>query len=476
MGPHFLRSSCETNQRGRPKRMLCQDERRLLAENSKNFFLHGLAQPEVETLIDEILLETGKQNRRACIVTARLVVWLVVLMSFYRDHSIVTVFEQLASWMTNFSRSSFRIVSEEAIYHARKRLGVAPLKQLFRSLRPDRSKLPSSFHGLRVFGIDGTHFDIPDTPQNSAVFKRHTSQNRPASFPQVQGLLLSELSTHRTIDALFTPCTSAEILGVPFLLKNLGDGDLLLMDSGLASFKNMKLCSQRNVNFVFRFRSNWKPSIRKVLADGDYIADFKPTAKAKEELGSQPLTLRVLEFRVGRNKKVRLVTDLIDFETFSAIEIARLYHRRWECELIYKELKSQLLVTGRTKTPTHFRSKSPNGILQECWGTLIAHLLARELTVDSATTSTRNLLTISFTGALSAIRIWLPRFQLRKNLVKRFRRSLLVDISRCLIDRPRRPRRFPRVVKSHSGRKARKNETHKETPLDLTIEFLPKAS
>ncbi len=146
--------------------MLCQEERQFLAEESRRFFLHGFARPNVENLVDRVLQNTERQNQRSCAVTARLVVWLVILLSLYREQSIVNVFEQLVSWMGNSGkRLPQRIVTEEAIYHARKRLGVLPMKQLFKALRPEREALPASFYGLRVFGIDGTNFDLPDTPR-----------------------------------------------------------------------------------------------------------------------------------------------------------------------------------------------------------------------------------------------------------------------------------------------------------------------
>lgn len=455
--------------------MMCRQERQLLAKAAGNFFLHGFAKPEVESLIDEVLLETGRQNKRACILVPRLMVWLVVSMSLYRNSSIVNVFERLVAWARE-SESRLRrgIISEEAIYHARRRLGALPLRRLFQRLKPQKPTLPKSFHGLRVFGIDGTNFSVPDTAQNSAVFRRHKTQGRPAAFPQVQAVLLTELTTHRLLDCCFTPCLSNEVSTLPFLIKNLGVGDLLLLDRGLSSFGTMSLCKKRGINFLVRISTKRRLKIKEKLSDGDYIVDIKSSGMTRKRTGLKVLSLRLLDFKVGENERVRLLTDLTDSETFRAIELAQLYHQRWECEVTYRELKSGLLVTSKTKMPTHFRSKTPIGVVQECWGLAIAHLLTRELMDKGATAGQIKPLSLSFTNSLKAIKALLPSFQRRK-AKKRLRQKLIRDISTCLIDRPRRPRRFPRVIKSRNGRTPLKREHHKETPLDLSIHFQPLA-
>ena len=455
--------------------MLCQSERQHLAEASRKFFLHGFASPETEALVDRILLSTGRQNKRACILMPRLVVWLVVSMSLFRSSSILNVFERLITWTKECGPMPRRgIVSEEAVYHARSRLGALPLKLLFRELSPKPKELPASYSGLRVFGIDGTNFNVPDTAKNAAVFRRHTSQNRPAAYPQVQGVFLSELSTHQLVDCCYMPCLSNEISTIPFLLKNLGAGDLLLLDRGFASFKTLSLCQRRGVNFLVRVHKNWKPAYKKKLGNGDHLVDLKPTGKARDEFGSKPLPVRLLEFTIGESKIIRLATNLTNPMVYCALDLARLYHRRWECEVTYKEMKSELLLTGRTKMPTHFRSKSPIGVLQECWGMAVAHLLTRHLMVCGAIAESLPPLSLSFTSSLATIKTWLPRFQRKRR--KGFRNALVRDIGNCKIDRPRRPRRFPRVVKRAKGRVVTKNETHKETPLDLTVRFHPRAS
>jgi hypothetical protein len=156
----------------------------------------------------------------------------------------------------------------------------------------------------------------------------------------------------------------------------------------------------------------------------------------------------MLEFRVGDGDKIRLLTDLVDPVKFPALELAQQYHVRWECELTYKELKIELLAVTEGKQKTHFRSKTPMGVLQEAWGAVLAHTLVRELIAEGAREAGVSALEISFVESMEVIKLALPDLQTasRRQLLP-LRSQLLKSIGLCRIVRPRRPRVFPRKVK-----------------------------
>lgn len=78
---------------------------RPLARASENFMLHGLASPEMEDLVDQVLGATGRQNQRSCPLPARLIVWLVVMMSLYRNASIANVFALIVIFLRDIPRA-----------------------------------------------------------------------------------------------------------------------------------------------------------------------------------------------------------------------------------------------------------------------------------------------------------------------------------------------------------------------------------
>lgn len=62
-----------------------------------------------------------------------------------------------------------------------------------------------------------------------------------------------------------------------------------------------------------------------------------------------------------------LLTSMLDPEQYPANEVVALYHERWEIELGYGEIKTDML-----KHSAPLRSKSPKRVSQEIWGLLIA--------------------------------------------------------------------------------------------------------
>ena len=128
-------------------------------------------------------------------------------------------------------------------------------------------------------------------------------------------------------------------------------------------------------------------------------------AKLKAEDKNVRITVRLLEFRIGNGETVRLLTSLVDPERFPALELAQEYHRRWECELTYKEVKIELLAVTEGKQKTHFRSKSPIGVLQEAWGAVLAHTLVRQLMAEGARVAKVSPLDLSFVESLEVIKL-----------------------------------------------------------------------
>src|SRR5207302_531962 len=67
-----------------------------------------------------------------------------------------------------------------------------------------------------------------------------------------------------------------------------------------------------------------------------------------------------------------LLTSLVDAKQYPAAELRALYHERWEIELGFGELKTDMLQRLEA-----IRSKSPNAVTQELWGLLLAYNLVR---------------------------------------------------------------------------------------------------
>ena len=92
------------------------------------------------------------------------------------------------------------------------------------------------------------------------------------------------------------------------------------------------------------------------------------------------IPVRVIEYAIkGSSEKYRLIPSILKEEDAPASELAALYHERWEIELAYDELKNHLKQPGAA-----LRSKTPELIIQELFGYLLAHYTIRSLIHQAA--------------------------------------------------------------------------------------------
>ncbi len=122
--------------------------------------LAGLEQVISGESVQQALLATGRGGRRACQLTYEVTVWIVLAMGILTDLPIRQVFKharRLRVGEDSPHRSSLCV--------ARKRLGVAPLRELFRTtVRPlAQPDTPGAFYrGFRLVAIDGVVYNTPD--------------------------------------------------------------------------------------------------------------------------------------------------------------------------------------------------------------------------------------------------------------------------------------------------------------------------
>jgi Transposase DDE domain len=118
--------------------------------------------------------------------------------------------------------------------------------------------------------------------------------------------------------------------------------------------------------------------------------------------------VRVIEYALpgldDAQRRYRLMTTLLDPQTTPALEVAALYHQRWEIEAVFDELKTHLLQSRRV-----LRSKTPELVRQEFYGWVLAHYAVRWLLHQGATRHRIPHEDLSFTGHVQLLRRAQPR-------------------------------------------------------------------
>jgi hypothetical protein len=435
--------------------------------------LIGLQQFIDEDTIQQVLDETGRRNRQGCRLTHSIMLWLVLAMGVLTDLPLAEVFRQCRRLCPGQPRAK-----RAALCRARQRLGVAPLRQLFARVvrplaRPDR---PGGFyHGLHLVAIDGTIYDVPDSPANARAFGRPNGGRGAGGFPQVRKLSLVELGTHAELALVLKACRCSENVMVAGLLRHLQPGMLLLCDRNFFSYRLVQQVRQRQAHLLFRVKSHLVLKPIQQLADGSYLAKIypHPNDRLADRRG---IVVRVIRYtlddpqRVGHQQMHTLITTLLDAQQHPALELILLYHERWEQELVYDEQKTHQAPRCPGKE-AQVRSETPAGVVQELYALSVAHYVVRALMAEAANAEKIDPDRLSFIGCLRILRCRLPECRSRaREGIEEWFQGVLWEMGQEVLPE-RRNRINPRVVKRKMSKFRKKRPEHRPVP-PLTKHFI----
>jgi hypothetical protein len=380
-------------------------------------------------------------------------------MSLFATHSIPMVWRALHPYLPGSDPDA------STFSKARYRLGVEPLRQLFQEIALALAPVgtPGVFYkSLRLMGIDGTVFDVPDTPENARVFGRGGNQRSPNAFPQVRVLALCELGTHAVCDFALRPINQSEQAMVPTLMRSLKPGMLLLWDRNFFGFKLIEGVLATGCHLLARVKTSQLIFQRlRNLPDGSYLSKIYPSYPDRIHDRNGRI-VRIIEYthndpnRPGCGQTHRLLTDLVNPADLPACDAPMVYHERWDHELAFDEIKTHL--NGR---PVHLRSKTPRGVVQELYGLFLAHRIIRQVMSDAAQLNCLEPNRLSFTDSWRILQHHLHESP--NCTVDEWYRRLTDEVSRQVL-RPRRNRCYPRVVKRKMKKWDKKRPKHNHPP------------
>jgi hypothetical protein len=430
--------------------------------------LEALGAVVPRTTVQAVVADLGVAEQRRRKLPAELAILLAVAINLFARDSIEEVLRKLLKGLRLiWPDPEFVTAGKGAISTARYKLGASAMVELFhRVCKPMATPAtPGAFlFGLRLMAIDGTTEDMPDTPDNARVFGRPGGSRGDGAFPQAKGVYLVECGTHAVVDAGFWPCRTGEDGCARRLLRSVGQGMLVIWDTGLHSFDLAQATLARGAQFLGRVPANIKLQPIWRLPDDSYLAYIYPSDRGRRKRGEH-LLVRVISYTLtdpalpGHGETHRLVTSLLDPNCAPALDLACAYHERWEIELAVDEMDTHQRLAGRP-----LRSKRPVGVIQELYGLLIAHYVVRHTMHASALQAGLDPDRLSFTKALALICDAIPEFQtvVAEQHPALYSR-LLRDIARGRL--PERDGRInPRVVRRKMSNFRLKRPEHKRWP------------
>lgn len=159
-----------------------------------------------------------------------------------------------------------------------------------------------------------------------------------------------------------------------FMLKpsSLSKGDIIAMDRAYIDYEKFEQLTEKQVIYVTKMKKSLKYEI---LGDTIYQTPegvmevrVQEVRFTKKKQGGETIVhnARIITYvDVRKHKLISLLTNDMEFDPSEIIEI---YRRRWEIELLFKQIKQNLPLK-------YFYGESANAIKIQIWVTLIANLL-----------------------------------------------------------------------------------------------------
>jgi hypothetical protein len=401
-------------------------------------------------LPDELLTQAAKEAGRRianCALNLTTLVWLGVAAALHRWRNFASVLrltlkllEDAEHWPHSPLAATRRRARRRGTGQPRRRSKHDPRRNDPTELSEEafaqaRQKMPLEFwirlvmllgarfeqqHGdwvrwksFRLLALDGTTIDLPDWKALEDHFGRARngwSKGKVQARMVMLQLPLARVPWRYTLG----PLRQGEPTLADPLLQQLLPNDLVLMDQGFWSYGLFWTVQDRRAFFAIRLRSQIRMKTLQSLGPKDRLVRWnRPNSPRWRNSGlPEHIKLRVIRYQMRGFRPSAIVTNVRNARLVSRDDWVRLasqtepgderlgvglYHRRWEIETTFQELK---VVQGMEGS---LRSRTPAGIHYEVAGHVLLYLLVRWLMVEAAERSGMDPLRLSFRHALQEL-------------------------------------------------------------------------
>lgn len=388
-------------------------------------------------------------------------------------------------------------VTEEAFVQARRRMPLSfwvnliiLLGEAFQEKHADQLK----FREFRLLAIDGTCINLPNWKKLRDHFG--TAKNaRGKQAAQARMVMLQFPLARLPYRYELCPLDDGEVTIARRLTQHLQKNDLLLLDACFWSYGLFWDIQNRDAFFAIPLKGkkiNLKSTGRARTNDAEACWTPKDTrGQWKKESLPPSIKLRVITYQLPGFRAQKLLTNVLSRQRVSREDWVRLtsdcsqdgrlkpglYHRRWEIETTYRELKVE---QGLEKS---LRGRTPESIQFEVAGHVVLYFLVRWLMVESGVKHGIDPLRLSFKNALRELNAMIPSLLIASDSWARTLLGRLLDrISEHQV--PSRPgRSYPRRKQStnhkrkskHPATKQKTNKPKRQTTKRTAKKTNPKA-
>ena len=159
-----------------------------------------------------------------------------------------------------------------------------------------------------------------------------------------------------------------------FMLKptTLSEGDIIAMDRAYIDYEKFNQLTERGVIYVTKMKKSLKYTVMEdtmyQTPDGLMQVRTQTVEFVKQKKGAETIRHKARIITYCDEKKRKLISLLTNDMDFDPDEIIAIYRKRWEIELLFKQMKQNFPLK-------YFYGESANAIKIQIWVTLIANLL-----------------------------------------------------------------------------------------------------
>ena len=348
--------------------------------------IHFLGQPLFSQVINllhkEKVLEISRQKngeryiKRFDAWTHLVVMLYGVIMRFDSLREITASLQAEARKLRHLS--IFMMTSRSTLSDANRRRSEEIFEAIYRDLyatyhhqlssdsRPHGGKEPAWMKRLRI--IDSTTISL----FSNLIFKgvgRHPKNGKKKGGIKVHTVIQANEGVPS--DIRFTSAATND----SFMLKpsSLSKGDIIAMDRAYIHYEKFEQMTQKGIMYVTKMKKNLKYNIQDdtIVQTEDGVAELRIQSvtftKALKD-NQEPIIhhARIITYvDIKKHRFISLLTNDMDLDPREIIEI---YRKRWEIELLFKQLKQNFPLK-------YFYGENANAIKIQIWVTLIANLL-----------------------------------------------------------------------------------------------------
>ncbi|MGB8646857.1 MAG: IS4 family transposase [Anaerolineae bacterium] len=219
------------------------------------------------------------------------------------------------------------------------------------------------------YALDGSTLD--------ALFRKlHALQENPAAPLAGHLVVLCDLFTHLPAKIWFAEDSQANDKAfLPEVLQWLPENSLLVFDLGYFAFTFFDALWAQGISFATRCRAKTSFTIEKILLQQPGVRDqLVHLGKYRSNPSQHPV--RLIEVYVT-NQWRQYLTNVLDPQQLSVVEVVALYEQRWQIEMAFLQVKRLLGLA-------YIWVGSLNGVQLQVWATWLYYAMLIDLCVDVA--------------------------------------------------------------------------------------------